>query len=402
MATDQRNARPAGGEPAVPAQGFPNYHPRVPKTEPAEPTHRAARRRRPRLNLIVLGLAILLALGFGYREFRQRLLFLHEEDARIRADMVTVASRVAGWVTRIAAQEGQAVAAGTVLVEVDRRDAALVLEELAAQRAAVAADRARLVAEEALVGRQTESHLQSVRAELDAARVAASSLEPQRNLARSEAKRSQQLFEKKMASQSQRDQAETQLQRVEREVRMAAANLEAAQARVREAEAERARLEVLAGQRAVLESREAEIATRIQRQRLDLEDRVVKSPLDGVVDRKFVEAGEYVSPGQRLMLLHDPSRVWIEANIKETELRRLAPGQTVQVQIDAYPDEVFEGRIERIGHSATSTFALLPSPNPSGNFTKITQRVPVRIAVAQREGRLRPGMMVEIKIATGR
>jgi len=170
---------------------------------------------------------------------------------------------------------------------------------------------------------------------------------------------------------------------------------------VREAEAERARLEVLAGQLAVLETREAELAARLQRQRLDLEDRVVKSPLEGVVDRKFVEAGEYVSPGQRLMLLHDPSKVWVEANIKETALRRLALGQAVRVRVDAYPDETFEGRIERIGHAATSTFALLPSPNPSGNFTKITQRVPVRIAVAQREGRLRPGMMVEIKIATG-
>ena len=373
----------------------------MPKTEPDAPAHPAARRRRPPLNLIVLALAIVLALGFGYREFRQRVLFLHEEDARIRADMVIVASRVAGWVTRVAAQEGQAVAAGTVLVEVDRRDAALALQELDAQRAALAAERVRLMAEQSLVRGQTESHLQSARAELEAARVAASSLEPQRALARSEAKRSQQLFEKKMASQSQRDQAETQLQRVEREYRIAAANLDGAQARVREAEAERARLDVLAGQLAVLETREAELAARLQRQRLDLEDRVVKSPLEGVVDRKFVEAGEYVSPGQRLMLLHDPSKVWVEANIKETALRRLAIGQTVRVRVDAYPDETFEGRVERIGHAATSTFALLPSPNPSGNFTKITQRVPVRIAVAQREGRLRPGMMVEIKIATG-
>lgn len=382
-----------------------NYHPRVPHqkpAEPAEPAARAARGRRPPRNLILLALVLLAAVVLGYREIRERVLYLYEEDARIRADLVTVASRVAGWVTRVAVQEGQAVAAGAVLVEVDRRDAALALEELDAQRAALAADRARLLAEQALVRSQTESHLHSVRAELDAARVAASSLEPQRSLARSELKRSQQLFEKKMASQAQRDQAETQLQRVEREYRMAAANLEGAEARVREAEAERARLEVIAGQLAVLEQREAEYAARIRRQRLDLDDRVVKSPLEGVVDRKFVEAGEYVSPGQRLMLLHDPSKVWIEANIKETELRRLAVGQAVRVRVDAYPDEAFEGRIERIGHSATSTFALLPSPNPSGNFTKITQRVPVRIAVAQREGRLRPGMMVEIKIATGR
>ncbi len=373
----------------------------MPNPEPAASTQRVARRRGPRLDLIILLVALVAASVFGYREFRERLLFLHEEDARIRADMVTVASRVAGWVTHVAASEGQAVAQGTVLLEVDRRDAALALQELDAQRGAVAADRARLVVEQALVRSQTESHLQSVRAELTAAKVTLSSLEPQRSLARNELKRSQQLFAKKMASQSQRDQAETQLQRVEREVRIAAANLQGAEARVREAEAERARFEVLAGQRAVLEQREAEIVTRMQRQRLDLEDRTVRSPLSGVVDRKFVEAGEYVSPGQRLMLLHDPAQVWIEANIKETDLRRLAVGQAVRVRVDAYPDEAFEGKVERIGHSATSTFALLPSPNPSGNFTKITQRVPVRIALAQREARLRPGMMVEIKIATG-
>ncbi len=373
----------------------------MPNPEPAASTQRVARRRGPRLDLIILLVALVAASVFGYREFRERLLFLHEEDARIRADMVTVASRVAGWVTHVAASEGQAVAQGTVLLEVDRRDAALALQELDAQRGAVAADRARLVVEQALVRSQTESHLQSVRAELTAAKVTLSSLEPQRSLARNELKRSQQLFAKKMASQSQRDQAETQLQRVEREVRIAAANLQGAEARVREAEAERARFEVLAGQRAVLEQREAEIVTRMQRQRLDLEDRTVRSPLSGVVDRKFVEAGEYVAPGQRLMLLHDPAQVWIEANIKETDLRRLAVGQAVRVRVDAYPDEAFEGKVERIGHSATSTFALLPSPNPSGNFTKITQRVPVRIALAQREARLRPGMMVEIKIATG-
>jgi len=374
----------------------------VPKSESAGSATPAAHRRRPPLNLIILAGALVAASVFGYREFRERVLFLHEEDARIRADMVTVASRVAGWVTRVAVAEGQAVEFATVLLEIDRRDAELAVQEFEAQRAAVAAERARLAAEQALVRGQTEARLRSARAELAAAKVNVSSLEPQRVLANSDFERSRRLFEKKMVSQSQRDLADTQLQRVEREYRIAVASLQGAEARVREAEAERARLPVLAAQLAVLEKREAEIAERVARQRLDLGDRSIRSPMQGVVDRKFVEAGEYVSPGQRLMLLHDPARVWIEANIKETELRRLTIGQKVQVHVDAYPDEAFEGRVERIGQSATSTFALLPSPNPSGNFTKITQRVPVRIALAQREARLRPGMMVEIKIATGR
>ena len=365
-------------------------------------SERVARRRAPPLNLVILALVLVIAGVFGYREFHERTLFVHEEDARVRADMVTVASRVAGWVTRVAVLEGQPVEAGTVLIEIDRRDAELAVKELEAQHEAVAADRARLAAEQALVRGQIESRLQSVRAELAAAKVTVSSLEPQRSLAASEFERSRRLFERKMVSQSQRDLIDTQLQRVEREYHIAIANLQGAEARVREAEADRARLPVLAGQLAVLDKREAEIAARVRRQRLDLGDRNLRSTLKGVVDRLFIEAGEYVSPGQRLMLLHDPAQVWIEANVKETELRRLAIGQTVRVQVDAYPDESFEGKVQSIGQSATSTFALLPSPNPSGNFTKITQRVPVRIALAQREARLRPGMMVEIKIATGR
>ncbi|MBE0612304.1 MAG: HlyD family secretion protein [Burkholderiales bacterium] len=363
---------------------------------------RVARRRGPPLNLVILAVVLVLAGVFGYREFRERTMFVHEEDARIRADMVMVASRAAGWVTRVAVLEGRAVDADAVLLEIDRRDAELAVKELEAQLEALSADRARLAAERALVRGQTESRLQSMRAELASAKVTVSSLEPQRALAKRELERSRRLFEKKMVSQSQRDLTDAQLQRVEREFHMAVANLQGAEARVREAEADRARMAVLAGQLAVLEKREAEIAARVRRQRLDLTDRSLRSPLKGVVDRLFVEAGEYVSPGQRLMLLHDPEQVWIEANIKETELRRIEIGQKVQVAVDAYPDESFQGKVERIGQSATSTFALLPSPNPSGNFTKITQRVPVRIALAQREARLRPGMMVEIKIATGR
>ena len=95
--------------------------------------------------------------------------------------------------------------------------------------------------------------------------------------------------------------------------------------------------------------------------------------------------------------------MWIDADIKETKLTSLKPGQPVEISVDAFPYRHFSGRIERIGAAATSEFALLPSPNPSGNFTKITQRVPVRIAVHQPDDDpLRPGMMVEVDIDTSR
>ena len=137
---------------------------------------------------------------------------------------------------------------------------------------------------------------------------------------------------------------------------------------------------------------------RSERQQLDLADRVGVSPLHGVVSRAFVEVGEYVQPGQRIALVHDPSKIYVEANIRETDIARLSLEQSVRIEVDAYPDRPFEGRIEMIGAAATSEFALLPNPNPSGNFTKVTQRLPVRIAIEQVDGMLRPGMMVEVFI----
>ena len=97
------------------------------------------------------------------------------------------------------------------------------------------------------------------------------------------------------------------------------------------------------------------------------------------------------------MMLHDPNDVWVEANVKETEISRVHVGARVTVSVDAYSG-VLHGRVLRVGTAATNQFALLPSPNPSGNFTKITQRVPVRIAIDKPEHPLQPGLMVEVSI----
>ena len=112
----------------------------------------------------------------------------------------------------------------------------------------------------------------------------------------------------------------------------------------------------------------------------------------------FIDKGEFVHPGQRLILIHNPNNIWVEANIKETELRHIKLGMTAKLKIDAYPNKSFIGKVERIGQAATGEFALLPNPNPSGNFTKVTQRLPIRISVEQEDDMLRPGMLVVIEI----
>ncbi len=213
-----------------------------------------------------------------------------------------------------------------------------------------------------------------------------------------ELKRSQKLFAKKVISRRQLDQAETSHQRIDREYRLALAQLSSAKAKLEEAKAERAKVKVMEADLTVLQQKEAEYNAKIRSQALDFEDRVIRSPVNGVVDRVFVEKGEYVTPGQRIALIHDPSEIWIEANIKETEIRKVKIGQSVEISVDAYPDTKFNGTVKSIGDSATSEFALLPTPNPSGNFTKITQRLPVRVKIDQQGRKFRPGMMVVVKI----
>lgn len=354
------------------------------------------RRTGPRLFVLLALLAG--GVAWGGMEVYERFTHVQEIDARIDADLTTVSSRVAGWVTRVAVSEGDEIAGRAVLVTIDSRESLLAVKQLEAQLGGVRAEQERLAAERQLVDRQTSSRYAFELSQVEAARVAVSSLEPQLKLARREFNRAQSLFERKVFSRRQVDQAETSLKELEREHRLAVAQFKAAQAKLREAEAGRAKLKVLEGDLAMLKHRESEYRTKLERQKLDLDDRTIRSPISGVVDKTFVNVGEYVTPGQRLALIHDPEKIWIEANIKETELRNLKIGQAVDVAVDAYPDTAFTGRIIKIGNATTGEFALLPSPNPSGNFTKITQRLPVRIAIAQRGRMLRPGMMVEIDI----
>ena len=356
-----------------------------------------ARRRLPwRLGIFIIVAAV--AALFGGREVYYRLNYVYAYDSRIDADLITVASRVAGWVTSLEVTEGSKITKAMVLLTIDSRESKLRLSELEARVSGLGAERGRLEAERRLIDKQTRSLYSSELSQLEAAKVAVSSLEPQLTLAKREFQRAKELFDRKVFSRRQLDQAENAEQQIERQHWMPAAELKAARAKLEKAEAERAKLDVLDGELAILKHRKTELLAKVEHQKLDLGDRTIRSPVDGVVDKTFTQVGEYVTPGQRLALVHDPETIWIEANIKETEIRRLKIGQEVEVSVDAYPGTPFRGRVLSIGNATTSEFALLPSPNPSGNFTKITQRLPVRIAIEQQGGLLRPGMMVEINI----
>jgi membrane fusion protein (multidrug efflux system) len=196
----------------------------------------------------------------------------------------------------------------------------------------------------------------------------------------------------------QYDEQSTRFLNAQQKEKVTAAHVEVARAALTLIETEAAEIEVLARQIDSLDAQKDVLLARRGKQLIELDDRNIEAAFDGVVDAVFVELGEYVAPGTRLLMYHDPSEVWVDANVKETEFRKLWIGAPATVKVDAYPDREFKGKVIRLGEAATSEFALLPSPNPSGNFTKVTQRLPIRVAIEQDDALLRPGMMVELEL----
>jgi membrane fusion protein (multidrug efflux system) len=361
-------------------------------------THVKGKKRGRVVSILFVILLIVAALLWGGYQLFGRLNYVYEYDARVGGTLIIVSSRVSGWVTKRAVEQGSEIKKGQLLVQIDSRDSTLKVRHYDVKLQGVKAEIDRLAAERTMVERQVNSRHATQESEFQAAEAATQALKAQRKLAMADFERSQSLLERRIIPRQSYDKDNAQLQRLEGEVAEALAKQKAANAKLEEVEADRERLKVMDQQLSILKSQKNEYFVLKDQQQLDLRDRTIQSIIDGVVDETFVEKGEYVNPGQRLMLIHDPMDIWVDANIKETQIRRVKRGQTVLISVDAYPDQEFKGTVKAIGNTTTGKFALLPNPNPSGNFTKITQRIPVRIAVEQQKIMLRPGMLVEVKI----
>jgi len=350
------------------------------------------------LRLLIITLAVLGAIAFGAYEIYMRVTHVSEYDARVTADIVTMSSRAEGWVIELPALEGATVDAGQVIVRIDDRVAKLRVEALQSQISSVQAERNRLLAERRMIANQATAKTRTRTSGVHATVAARTALDSDILLAKQELDRARALSQRGMISNQQLETAQANVTRLESTRRKLDAERLQAEGTLGEAVAERDRLEVIDGQIAGLDPVEANLQAQLRQQQVDVGDRTIKSPVPAVIDRVFVVPGEYVLAGQRILMLHNPKELWVEVNIKETQLRKLKLRQPVQVAVDAFPDDKFTGRVARIGSATTSRFALLPTPNPSGNFTKITQRVPVKIDFTEMPRPLSPGMMVEIDI----
>lgn len=363
----------AGTAPSVRADDAP-----VSPQQPAAPP-----RRRRRLLVGLVGLCALAAAGwYGQDWYVNGRFIVSTDDAYVRADTTVLAAKISGYITEVSARDNAAVKAGDVLARLDDGDYRIAVESAAARVATQDATIRRMetqIGAQAAVIAQTKAQLGMV--EADTPRVAAA-------LARA-----QRLVSQEFASQAAFDTARADRDRNQ-------AQIEQARAGVAGAEAQEA---VLKAQLAEAQRQKSELEAALDRARRDLDFTLIRAPIDGVVGNRAVQVGQFVQPGTRLLALVDTASIYVEANLKETQLARVAIGEPASVAVDAFAGRAIAGRVDSISPASGAQFSLLPPENATGNFTKIVQRIPVRIrldARAVEEGRLRPGMSVVVSIRT--
>ncbi len=347
----------------------------------------------------VIGLAAIALIAWAASWVYHRWTHIYIDDARIDGEVVKIASRISGWVTELPVIEGDEVKKGQVIARIDERDSVLQREILRARLKTIESQMAVIRAQTGQVDQETLGRYQTETNRLAATEAEGASVEANLKQAKYDYDRAVDLHAQKWLSQQAMERARTAYQQAQESQRKAIAEVAAARGTLSTAGGSRKQIHVMERQLLVLSHQAAEVRAEVERQEADITDRTIRSPADGRIVMTFVRKGEHVAPGQRIVMFHDPSQIWVEANVKETVIGLLKPGMKVDVRIDAYPRRKFEGEIHRIGQAATSKFALLPDPNPSGNFTKITQRLPVRILLTEKDLLLRPGMMVEVDIA---
>jgi membrane fusion protein (multidrug efflux system) len=351
------------------------------KTEPKTPANAETassgappRRRKRALRLVLLVLGPLLVLVAGAYLYLTSGRYVGTENAYVKSDKVVVSPEVAGPITRVDVRENQRVEAGDVLFVIDDRPYHVTVEGAEAQLHAV------------------ESFLNGLKASYRRTLEQLSLARTNLAYAQRELNRQRSLAERQLASDSDVDKAQHDVEVAQKQIPITEQSL--AQIRAQ-----------LGGASDVsLATQPAYIAMKARRDSaaLDLKHTVVRAPFAGVASKVPV-AGQYVAPGSAVMSIVKDYGVWVEANFKETDLTHVCPGQSVSIHVDTYPDREWHGRVESISEATGAEFSVIPPQNATGNWVKITQRIPIRIAVPVEEDDpvLRSDMSATVEIDTG-
>ena len=400
------------------------------------------RKRRSILRRGLIFLALVALLIGGYLEWRHLNTYESTDDAQIDGHVNAISARISGHVTEVLVEDERYVQAGQVLLRVDPTDYEVAVAkagaDLADAEATLESSRigvpitsantasqlktarsSRLDADAGVLGAQRQ--LRAAQARLESANAQVIQAQADYRRANDDVMRYKQLVDKDEIPRQQYDTSlatadaakaavdarRAAVAEAEQNISVAESALEQASRRIPQADASVESAATAPQQVAVtrirVKSAEAQVAQKralLRQANLDLSYCAIVAPVSGVIGKKTVEVGQNISPGQQLMALVPLDDIWVTANFKETQLRRMKPGQAVRFSVDAYGRE-YTGKLEGLGGASGSRFSLLPPENATGNYVKVVQRIPVRIDVdpgQNNDHRLRPGMSVDPRV----
>ncbi|KRB50695.1 hemolysin D [Rhizobium sp. Root708] len=343
---------------------------------------------KPRKSVVKKGVLIAVLLAgaaygahFGHDYWTVGRFIESTDDAYVKADYTTVAPKVAGYIREVLVNDNDVVKAGQVIARIDDRDFKAALNQA---KADVKAADAAITNVDAQIDLQ-QSVIGQAKASIDASNASLV-------FAKSEAARNARLIISGAGSQSKAEQTQSLMDQASAAVERDQAALVAAQSKV----------PVLKTQRDQSVAQRDRAAAAAQQAELNLSYTNILSAVDGTVGARSIRVGQFVTSGTQLMAVVPLHSVYVVANFKETQLTYVKPGQTVEVKVDSFPDLEVKGHVDSISPASGLEFSLLPPDNATGNFTKIVQRIPVKILIDDEElvGRLRSGMSVEPEIDT--
>ncbi len=356
---------------------------------PAQPKQPPAAPSKKKYVVPIIAIVALVALGWGLKSYLYARVHESTDDAQVDGHIIPVLAKVGGYVASVHVQDNDSVRAGDTLATIDDNEykvkVAQAEADLTAARFAVGSATAPGQARAAVTSATSQYAAQG--AQIAAARAQAD--QAQSDLTRMKALAAKQIVSSQQldAARAAADAANANLEAVQRQAAAGNAGVTSAQAGVR-----------------VAEARTEAAQAALDGARLQLSYTVITAPVSGTVSKKLIELGQLLQPGQTLLSVVADTGVWITANFKETQLANMRVGQPVEIDIDAYPGCTAEGKVQSLSAATGARFALLPPDNATGNFTKVVQRVPVRVLVTKGCGPGRPlrqGLSVVAHVKTG-
>jgi membrane fusion protein (multidrug efflux system) len=354
-----------------------------------------------KLGRIIAVIVLLGGLVVGIRWLIWRIGHVTTDAAYVKADIANLASEVPGKIIEIPVKEGQTVKQGDVLVRIDPEQADRHVAFSKAEFASVEAMKDRYQAEMKLSENSVPAAIESALASLAVAEKQKIKAKANLDRWRSQHERFSTLLLRGVVSKAQFDEVETAFKSAEADFKTAEAQISVAEAKLKEAKA--AQMTIAKAKAAYQESvngvGKAEASMKLallSRDRCD-----VKAPMEGVIAKILVQEGDYASPGRPILGIYSPATRYVEARFEEVKLQHIAPGKKVELTVDSLADRKLTGTISLIAPTSAAEFAIIPRDISAGEFTKVVQRVPVRIAIDDLEKypELVPGLSVEVIVA---